>query len=338
MERKDTRKERKYRKHVFSPAVLKEVQGLCRQIDNFHGPFAFFQDVLVISVAIALAIWFPLLFPLSLIAIGTRQRALDTLLHEAVHLTLARNRKLNHVIGPISGWSVFHTFHDYQKSHVKEHHVHLGDREKDPDTQNYSSQLLFDTGPEVLFRRHLFPRLFGLKTHRVIFSIFANLLRSFKKGGVARREVLQFLTFWFLVLTFIFHTGLTWYFILFWLVPYFTVFRAIEWLTDVAEHFPLVELYDSELMITRNRRGKRIEKIFTGIHNEDWHLVHHLHPGIPFWKLREAHEIFLQDPTYKEANQHSGGLFTSGPEGEPSIISLLKQQLSKVQLVASKMT
>ena len=338
MRSKDSRKERKYRKHVFSPKVLKEVQALCRQIDNFHGPLAFFQDILIVASMIALGVWFPFLLPLSLVVIGTRQRALDTLLHEAVHMTLARNRKLNHIIGSLSGWSVFHTFYDYQKSHVKEHHVYLGDKEKDPDTQNYNSQLLFETGPEVLFRRHLLPRLLGLRTPSVIHSIYTNLLGSFQKGGVDRRETIHFLIFWFLVLSLIFHSGLTWYFLLFWLVPYLTIFQAIEWLTEVAEHFPLVELYDSELMITRNRQGSRFEQLFTGIHNEDWHLVHHLHPGIPFWKLRDAHEVFLQDCTYEEANRHSGGLFTAGPKGQPSIISLLQQQLSRVQLEANQTT
>lgn len=322
---------RKLKSHKFSPEITKGIQGLCRQTDNYHGLLALVQDALIIAAAITLAIWYPLLLPVSLIVIGSRQRALDTLLHEAVHLTLARNRALNILIGCFAGWSVFHTYHDYRKSHVKEHHVNLGDSENDPDTKNYTSQKLFETNPQTIFRQHLLPKLLGLKTLRVIHSLLSSLLISIHNGKKSLREVILFLLFWSLTISFFASHGILGYFFLFWLVPYFTVFQAIEWLTEVAEHFPLTKLYDSALMITRNRRGNTFERLVTGIHSEDWHLVHHIHPGIPFWSLRAAHELMLQDKTYDEANQYSGGLFTKGPRGEPSIISLLEQQLSNAQ-------
>ena len=99
----------------------------------------------------------------------------------------------------------------------------------------------------------------------------------------------------------------------------------MNWLIEVAEHFPLTRLSDSELSMSRNRRGNALENFFTGMHGENWHLVHHLQPAVPFWNLAPVHEILLADPEYAAIDAKSSGLFVRGPQGAPSIVSTLNR-------------
>src|SRR4051812_763967 len=54
-----------------------------------------------------------------------------------------------------------------------------------------------------------------------------------------------------LLLVFSYFVG-PWAYVLFWLVPYFTVFQVIGWLSEVSEHFAMFGLYQEEVQLTRN--------------------------------------------------------------------------------------
>jgi fatty acid desaturase len=325
---------RRRRRHEFDAATNAELKALARRRDNWHGPLAFAQDVLIIGAAIGVSVAEPLCYPMSLALIGTRQRAMATLVHESSHLTLCANRVLNTTIGVLAGYTVFQSLRRYRQSHVDEHHPHLGDPERDPDMMNYERQGLFNSKAETFFKKHLLPLAVGLKT----WQNFGNLLRDRllpkgwrKLSRAQKSEYIGFLVFWAVMLVVMGWAGLLTHFLMLWLVPYFTVFQAVNWLIEVGEHFPLVKLFDHELEMTRNRRGNAAERFFFGIHGENWHLVHHLRPGIPFWHLAEANRIMMRDPAYAAANSLTGGLVTRGPCGEPSILSLMGEQLSAVQ-------
>lgn len=332
--RSEQRPARRVRKHKFSAEIRAKLKALCKSKSDFDGVMAFATDAVLIGGSIAATFVSPWMYPLSALIIGTRMRGLATILHEASHMTLCRTRRLNKAVGYVSGWSVFQTFHAYKASHVEEHHLFLGDEERDPDLINYVNQGLFETPPSQLFTRHLLPLVLGLKSYtnlknlvkdRLLPKDWANLPRS---GKV---EYLGFTAFWALVLGGLAGSGYLWAFALFWMVPYLTVFQAVNWLIELSEHFPLIKLFDTELHVTRNRRGGGLENFFTGTHGENWHLVHHVHAGIPFGKLKEAHEIMMGDPVYAAANARSGGLFVKGPDGEPSILSLMAEQLAEAQ-------
>lgn len=325
---------RRFRRHRFSSEIRHELRALSQSKDNLHGIAAAAEDAVIITLAVALSIWTPIFYPLSLVLIGTRHRALATILHESSHFTFCRTRWLNRVFGMIAGWSIFQTFYAYRASHVEEHHPHLGDESRDPDLINYQNQGLFEADARDLVRKHFLPLLLGLKT----WVNFGNLVRDRllprswdALPSAAKWEYCGFITFWVVIAATCYHFGLLLELALFWILPYFTVFQATNWLIELAEHFPLIRLYDAELYMTRNRRGPWIERFFTGMHGENWHLVHHLVPGIPFWKLAQAHEIMMKDPVYAAANEKSGGLFMNGPAGEPSIVSLLGEQLTEAQ-------
>lgn len=323
-------KRRQRRPHSFCAAIIRQLKPL-QILDNWHGPVAWTYDVAVIAFAIYLYSRSVYWLPISAILIGSRQRALATLLHESSHLTLCRNRVLNFVLGSVlAGWLVFQIFTRYRKSHVKAHHPHLGDENLDPDARNYVEQRLFEKDHHAFVRRHLIPQLLGLRIPENLKYLVMNRLLPHQISNMSSKELWElaaFIAYWLLLLGVLAYTDMLFTFVVLWLLPYLTTFQAINWIIEVAEHFPLIRLFDCEIEMTRNRHGSAIENFFTGIHGEGWHLVHHLRPGIPFWNLRRAHEVMMQDPDYAAANYRSGGLFTSGPTTKPSIISLLRADI-----------
>ncbi|MEM5299220.1 fatty acid desaturase, partial [Burkholderia sp. JPY481] len=103
--------------------------------------------------------------------------------------------------------------------------------------------------------------------------------------------------------------------VLFWLVPYLTTFQALGWFIELAEHSPMCETEAEDVYLTRNRKGNLIERLLVGANLDEYHLEHHLSPGVPFWHLKRAQKIRLRDPRYAEVAESWGGLFASGPKG-----------------------
>lgn len=323
-------KERRRQRHEFDSVIKQDLKRLAQKPDNWHGPLALLENTLVIAGAAALGTATPWAYPVSIALIGTRQRALATLLHEGSHYTLCGSRMLSRLIGMVSGWAVFQAFHRYRQSHGMEHHVHLGDESRDPDTINYVRQGLFEADPRSFFRKHLLPLALGFKTVSNVKNLVRDRLlpRSWKSLEREQKvEYVLFVAFWMAIITACGWAGILPQLVLYWLVPYLTVFQGVNWLIELAEHFPLTRIFENELEMTRNRRGGLVENAFFGIHGENWHLVHHLYPGIPFWRLAEAHRTMMRDPVYRRANSRSGGLLARGPAGEQSIVALMNEQL-----------
>jgi fatty acid desaturase len=137
--------------HTFSPEIKREIKSLC-VYDNCHGIFALAINYTLIALAIYLSEQNLYLLPLTLLLIGSRQRALATLLHEAAHGVLLKNKKLNRLVGEFfAGGLVYQTWSSYKNSHVLSHHHKLGNKEKDPDFQFYIKSGVYDKKQEENF-------------------------------------------------------------------------------------------------------------------------------------------------------------------------------------------
>ncbi|NPD01266.1 hypothetical protein HOY33_10975 [Brenneria sp. hezel4-2-4] len=99
------------------------------------------------------------------------------------------------------------------------------------------------------------------------------------------------------------------------MVPLITTFPMIGWFIELAEHYPIID-NDDDIDKTWNRFSAKAELFFTGMHAENYHLTHHLMPSIPFWNLKKAHEIMMQDIDYRKRNQRMGGIFLSANNNE----------------------
>ncbi|XWK91415.1 MAG: fatty acid desaturase [Phormidium sp.] len=105
--------------------------------------------------------------------------------------------------------------------------------------------------------------------------------------------------------------------------------------------YPLAALIIGSLMrnqinlyMSRNRHSHWLENFLTGMHNESYHLVHHLNPTIPFWNLPKAHQIYLRDKNYALFDRQAGGIFISANHApiliQSAIISLRSQSQKKL--------
>ncbi|WP_369211077.1 fatty acid desaturase [Streptomyces flavofungini] len=302
-----------------APEVRKKLRPLSA-VDNWHAVLAILTDYAGIAVAVLACLhitWW--LYPLALLFIGSTQRAMVNLLHESSHKVLSRNPALNLVLGTVfSGYLVFHLYSPYRTSHIGFHHRYLGDPQKDPDYQFHRDLGLYDAGKSDtrFFLENIALAILGLRTAAYIRYIVRD--RLFYRGPQTNvsmpvrlaTERVVFIAQWLLITAVCFATGTLHLLLLFWFVPLFTSAVAVGWLSELAEHYPMPESERAQLLMTRNRHGWALENYLLGRHHDNYHLVHHLNMSIPFWNMKRAHRILLDDPTYARWDALWGGIVT----------------------------
>lgn len=97
----------------FDKEILLKIKELYRY-DNWHAVLAILYDYSIIIFSIFLSeqsYWF---LPLTILLIGSRQRALATILHEASHSALTKNKKFGQILGTyFSGYLIFQSWNSY---------------------------------------------------------------------------------------------------------------------------------------------------------------------------------------------------------------------------------
>lgn len=336
---------KKYERYKFSEDIVRDIKAL--KPDNYHGFAYILKDYLIIALLIGFAenisYWF---YPLALIFIGAHQRALSTILHDAAHGVLARNKTLNFILGTVlTAWPIFQKFFSYRKSHVLTHHPMLGKLGSDPDLTFFEREGVFDfTSKKRYVLRVLVLPMLGSKTIAYLGYLVKNRYKYLKgmvsssnnKSDIKSKKDFKwyfdkfgFYAFWSSVIFLAYHFQILVELIIYWIVPYLTSFHIIGWFIEMSEHCSSTIGKQTDIYMTRNRQSRGIEKLLTGINNDHLHLDHHLNPSTPFWLLDQAHKIRLRDRNYATHCAESGGLFMKGPNGEPSIISLIIEQNQK---------
>ncbi|MDX7988722.1 fatty acid desaturase [Xenorhabdus sp. 12] len=293
-----------------------------RKLDNYHWVFAISKDYLVIIIAIYLSVevsfWF---YPLSLLMIGSTQRAFTNILHYSSHHVLAKNKFINYIGGTfLTGHLVFHLLSTYKDPHVRYHHAHLGNPEKDPDLKFHIDNGLYDFNQDdkTFFIQNILLTISGYRTLKFMHYVIKDAIKTRKnkiineiknKKDKSNKEALAFVIYWVVILSVIIYFGVFVYFILFWIVPLLTVTVAIGWIIGIAEHYPLPASEKEALLLTRNTKGVWWERFLFGRHYDNYHLVHHLYPGIPHWNIKKAHIYLLNDPNYQTWDDLWGGVF-----------------------------
>lgn len=331
----------RFRRYRFAEPIQAEIDRL--KPDNWHAFLALIEDYAIIAACIALCLrvsWW--LYPIAVLVIGARQRGMSTVLHDAAHGVCARNRYVNALLGTVlTAYPIFQRHFPYKESHVQTHHPLLGDPHRDPDLNFFIKQGAYDRRPErqgrkaivwwpmlgtrsvaylgYLVRYRFVPQKRGSEIQRAL-SPRGRRLRALDRAG--------FYAFWLTVaaVSVYFHV---WLLVLaFWVVPYMTAFHTLGWFIELSEHSPLVAQHDLDLYMTRNRRSRGLELFLTGIHNDHHHLDHHLDPRTPFYHLPAARRLRLGDAEYAAIDARTGGLWTAGPSGAPSAISVIVGQLA----------
>ena len=182
---------------------------------------------------------------------------------------------------------IFQSWDSYSLSHVKNHHPKLGS-EFDPDFAYYKQSGIFEINSKSkFFWKFFFSRLFCLNIFQSLKYLIFNRLMVCSNKNELIKIMLVHLVF-FTIGTFL--IGYKFYF-LYWLLPYLTTFQVVTWFIELAEHYPMISYAKNNLYASRNRFSHVVEHFFTGMHGENYHLIHHLFPAIPFWNLSKAHKI-----------------------------------------------
>jgi fatty acid desaturase len=316
---------KKHEIYNFDSSIRKQLNSLSK-LDNWHCLLALLEDygaIALSAIATCCISWY--FYPLAVLIIGSRQRALATLLHEAAHRTLAKNKDLNQIVGTFcSGYLILQAMGSYRESHVRFHHGHFGDRNLDPDYKYAIQEGLYDEtlSPQKFALRNIAFPLLLTKVPSYLYSLIEH--RLFDQRN--RKEIAGMIIYLGILASIFINLGWGQYILLFWFVPYLTTFQIIGWFIEMGEHYPLMN-NTVNLYMTRNRHGHWLEKAFTGMHNESYHLIHHLHPTIPFWQMPKAHQIYLQDKNYAQFDSKTGGLFLSANKA-PTIIRSIIDRIS----------
>lgn len=316
----------------LSPQIRRDLRKLCR-LDNHHAVIAIAFDYAVIAVSVYLCVgvsfW---LYPLSLVLIGSTQRALVNILHESSHKVLAKNSTLNVILGTVcSGHLVFHLYNAYRSSHIGLHHRYLGDADRDPDYSFHREIGIYDpaSSNRAFFLRNLLFAVLGLRSVEYLRYVVQDRL-LFRGDQVTvsmpldiRVERCVLAAVWAAVLVPCALVGCWLDLVLFWIVPLLTTAVAIGWLSELAEHYPLPESEQRQILMTRNRHGWPLERFLLGRHKDNYHLVHHLNTGVPFWNMKMAHHVLLGDPAYACWDGLWAGIVTRGrgERGRETVVS-----------------
>jgi fatty acid desaturase len=229
-------------------------------------------------------------------------------MHEAVHGHLAKNRFVNEMFSNL--FCAFPLLFDtevYRKNHLK-HHRHLNSAE-DPDwvrkvglkewTFPASRKNLFLFIPYfVLFRG---PAEWAYILWR--FSGFGEKQRWKAEPGFLLFKAAYFATAFYSLI----RLNIAKEAILYWFIPMFFVLTVVGRIRSVAEHFAVT--YADDLNSTRDVNSSWIEGFLLAPFNVNFHLTHHVHPQIPFYRLAKAHEQFLASGEYRNAHVNGSYFF-----------------------------
>jgi len=247
--------------------------------------------------------WNPLIYALAVIVIGSRINGLGGLMHDAAHYRAYENRQLNDLIGEILALPTSASMAGYRNTHFA-HHRELNS-EKDPDWQRNVGLKEFEfPAPRASVLMYFAQYLAGLKIGAALFGFHKNKETRDVPVAVARARLVFFagllaasiaLGFWKLVL-------------LYWIVPLLTVFLAIRYLRNVAEHYAVE--HENVLNESRTVLAPFWELWLIAPWGLNYHLEHHLFPSVPCFRLKELHELLMTRQPYPEIAHVTHGYFS----------------------------
>ena len=257
------------------------------------------------ATLLALVVWTPglwrlLAWPIVFVLMGRAHAQFASLMHEAAHRLLFKQRRLNDVVGRwLLGYPGFTTTDGYRRVHMAHHREEFGPDE--PDIALYAN---YPVSPASLRRK-----LMRDATGRTGVKLLRQQLRGLHAPDPLVRHT-QY-KIWGLQLVMLgacIATGAWWLYPLFWLLPYLTVWRVINRLRSIGEHGGMMASKDRRLT-THSVRQSVGARFLLVPYNIGLHLAHHVDSGVPFRNLPRYHRALrdagyiddtLEHPSYSE--------------------------------------
>jgi fatty acid desaturase len=224
---------------------------------------------------------------LCFLMIGTQQYALYILGHDGTHSNLARDRSWNDRLTTAFLYAPFGTqVRSAREGHLK-HHRTLG-TEEDPDRKIHTSANKRTSSEFVVF-------LLGLTTLPMVlgrvlaFKGRGTVTPTVSSPGGGLRARVPVLIAQALVFAAIWALFPAWYYLVFWMLPVYSMVFLSDQLRAFCEHAQL-HLSDAEGDAQRltTFRPNWLERTLFAPHNMCHHAEHHLWPFIPYYNLPAA--------------------------------------------------
>ncbi|MCP6757609.1 MAG: fatty acid desaturase [Fischerella sp. CENA71] len=200
-----------------------------------------------------------------------------TVIHDACHQSAHRNKIINAMLGHGSALMLAFAFPVFTRVHLQ-HHAHVNDPKNDPD------HFVSTGGPLWLIAVRFF-------YHEVFF---------FKRRLWRKYELLEWFLSRLFVVTIIFtavHYHFLGYILNFWFVPSGIVGLALGLFFDYLPHRPFAERDR-----WKNARVYANPILNILILGQNYHLIHHLWPSIPWYNYQPA--FHLMKPLLEQKNCH----------------------------------
>ncbi|MBL0968923.1 MAG: fatty acid desaturase family protein [Brevundimonas sp.] len=265
------------------------------------GPLLVLHCWAVIALAVAVGVLWPILIPLCVAVIGTRQLGLAILMHEAAHGGLSTHARLNDFLGHwLCAVPVGASLNSYRPYHLAHHR--FAQQPEDPDL---ALSAPFPVTPASL-RRKLVRDLTGQTffKQRVLLPLAAMRGRTAQRATddhayeaiVTGRSIGPFLIFSALTLAAFVAAGVWWAWFALWLLPMATWFPMVTRLRNIAEHACVEGSAEDPFRAARTTRAAWWERAFIAPYWVNFHAEHHLFMHVPCWRLPALHRAVRGKP------------------------------------------
>ncbi len=286
---------------LFTPQAWAPFQSR----NAWAGPLLVVHCWSVILLAVAAGVVWPVLIPLCVAVIGTRQLGLAILMHEAAHGGLSPHARLNDVLGHwLCAVPVGASLTLYRPYHLS-HHKYAQQAE-DPDLvlsapfpvtrASLRRKIIRDLTGQTFFKQRVLLAVVAFRRGRGRGK--ATALRSTGSRDdsahdhaavVTSRGVASFLLINVALLAAAILAGVWWAYFALWLLPLATWFPMVTRLRNIAEHACVEGSATDPYRAARTTRVAWWERAFIAPYWVNFHAEHHLFMHVPCWKLPALH-------------------------------------------------
>jgi fatty acid desaturase len=246
----------------------------------------------VIALAMLATARWPLLLPLAVMVVGTRQLGLFILMHDAAHGLLHPDRRINDAVGH---WLCSSTLRDYRPYHLQ-HHRYVQQAE-DPDLvlsapfpisrASLRRKLWRDLSGQTFYKQRLQPALARWRGGAAAAATGSPLARNAQEVARDRR----FWTANALGLAAFAAAGQAWAWWLLWALPMVCWLPMVTRIRNIAEHALVGANQPDPLRQARTTLAGWAERALLAPYWVNYHAEHHLFTSLPCWQLPRAHAL-----------------------------------------------